>query len=250
MKTGLTSITFRKKSVDEIISMCKKAELDGIEWGSDVHVVAGDLNLAKEVYQKMVNAGLSVLSYGSYFKGENIEDFDAVLASAKALKAPIIRIWAGRRIQPETVSQEEFDRLVHVIRQAADLAQKEGILLALEYHRNTLTQSKEGALRLLKALNHNQMRCYWQPNPDIDLNEQVAEISILSPYLCQFHVFHWNKDERLLLNEGKKEWIQYIETAKKYNLNPTLILEFVKDDLDENFYEDAKTLLEIKALFE
>ncbi len=44
--TGLCSITFRSLSVDAIIELATKARLDGIEWGSDVHVPPGDLELA------------------------------------------------------------------------------------------------------------------------------------------------------------------------------------------------------------
>ena len=32
-KTGLTSVTFRKLSCEEIIQLASRARLDGIEWG-------------------------------------------------------------------------------------------------------------------------------------------------------------------------------------------------------------------------
>lgn len=35
---GLTSISFRGKTCTEVIGLAKKAGLDGIEWGGDVHV--------------------------------------------------------------------------------------------------------------------------------------------------------------------------------------------------------------------
>ena len=64
--TGLTSITFRKLSIDEIIALTASAGLDGIEWGSDVHVPQGDTELAESVKAKTEAAGLKVCSYGSY----------------------------------------------------------------------------------------------------------------------------------------------------------------------------------------
>lgn len=39
---GLCSITFRDKTVDEVITLVKKADLDAIEWGSDIHVPGDD----------------------------------------------------------------------------------------------------------------------------------------------------------------------------------------------------------------
>ena len=43
IKTGMTSVTFRKKSAEDVIAIVKEAGLDGIEWGGDIHVPAGDL---------------------------------------------------------------------------------------------------------------------------------------------------------------------------------------------------------------
>ena len=91
IQLGVTSVTFRKKSVDEIIELARRAQLDGIEWGGDIHVPAGDLQSAASTAAKMRTAGLSVFSYGSYFYGDKGESFSPVLSSAKTLGAPVIR---------------------------------------------------------------------------------------------------------------------------------------------------------------
>lgn len=85
IRTGLTSVTFRQKTIDEIVALARKAQLDGIEWGGDVHVPAGDVQAARHAAKATADAGLSVLSYGSYFHGDEGEDFAPVLESAKAL---------------------------------------------------------------------------------------------------------------------------------------------------------------------
>lgn len=51
-KCGMTSVTFRDKTPEEIIALTKQAKLQGIEWGSDVHVPVGNLELAKEIGDK------------------------------------------------------------------------------------------------------------------------------------------------------------------------------------------------------
>ena len=91
MRTGLTSVTFRQKSVEEIIALAAQAGLSGIEWGGDVHVAPGDAASAAETARKTREAGLAVLSYGSYYRGGEGEDFAPILASARALGAPVIR---------------------------------------------------------------------------------------------------------------------------------------------------------------
>ncbi|MGI5894244.1 MAG: sugar phosphate isomerase/epimerase family protein [Candidatus Merdivicinus sp.] len=247
MRTGLTSVTFRKKSVDEIIAMAKKAGLTGIEWGGDVHVPAGDVETAALTARKTREAGLEVLSYGSYFRGDEGEDFAPVLASAKALGAPVIRVWAGRKTFEES-SPEEIDALAARFREAAEAAKEEGIALAFEYHRNTATQTISGALSMLKAVRDGNMFCYWQPNPDISHEEQLGEIDAILPFLQNIHVFCWTgKNERHLLVEGISRWTDYLNHIREGGKNHDLILEFVLDDSDDAFYQDARTLQNLLA---
>ena len=96
---GLVSVTFRKLTPEEIIALSAKAGVQSIEWGGDIHVPAGDVARAKEVGQQTRDAGLMVAAYGSYYRlaggGRFPAPFEQVLATAAALGAPTIRIWAG-----------------------------------------------------------------------------------------------------------------------------------------------------------
>lgn len=242
MKIGLTSVTFRQKGIDEIIELAVQAGLTGIEWGGDLHVPAGEVETARQVRRKCMEQGLSILSYGSYYRAGPQEDFSPALAAARELGAPVIRIWAGNT-QPDQVSQEEFARLVRTIQSAADQAAPFGIALGLEYHRGTMTQTKEGALRLLQAVDRPNLCTYWQPNPDISLEEQLEEIRLLSPWLRAFHVFYWTAGNlRHPLSRGMEQWKAYLEQAERQGAQPDLILEFVQDDREQAFLEDARTL--------
>ena len=190
MLTGLTSVTFRQLTVDEIIDLTAQAGLDGIEWGGDVHVPPASPELAAQVAEKCRQKGLKVLSYGSYYRGSDPAEFAGVLETAKALGAPVIRIWTGTTAPHET-SDEAFETLAANIRAAAAMAAKEGIQLAFEFHRRTMTQTKEGALRLLEAVPDANVFTYWQPNPDVTFEEQLAEIDAICPRLSHLHVFFW-----------------------------------------------------------
>ena len=49
-KLGLCSVTFRKKTAEEVVEIAKKAGVDYIEWGADVHIkTAEDAQKAKEL---------------------------------------------------------------------------------------------------------------------------------------------------------------------------------------------------------
>ena len=242
MRTGLTSVTFRQKSVEEIISLVKKAGLTGIEWGGDVHVPAGNIENAAEIGRKTREAGLEVLSYGSYYMGGEDEDFEAVLATAKALGAPMIRIWAGRKTYEDS-TPEEFKDLAARFRTAAEMAKKEGIKIAFEYHRYTATQTKEGALAMLKEVNDDHLFTYWQPNPEITQEEQLAEIEMLRSFITTIHVFYWTgHHDRHELSEGTDRWMDYLKRIGEDGQPHDLILEFVVDDSAEMFFADAETL--------
>lgn len=247
MKTGLTSVTFRQKSPEEIIALAKEAGLTGIEWGGDIHVPAGDTKTASGIGRKTREAGLAVLSYGSYYRGDEGEDVAPVLASAKALGAPVIRIWAGRKPLEES-SPEEVKALAGRIREAAEMAQEEGMDLALEYHRGTATQTVSGALELLKEIRACNVSCYWQPDPELTKEEHLAEIDALLPFLSNIHVFSWTKESlRLPLAAGEDCWLSYLNRIREGGKNRALILEFVKDDSPEQFRADAGSLKEWAA---
>ena len=136
MKTGLVSVSFRDRSVKEIIKLAKENSLEYIEWGGDVHVKMGNVRLAGKVKRMMENSGLKCETYGSYYgvvyhKGEHIPlSFRRVLKTAKALGAKKIRIWAG---WPGCMNntEEEFDKAVLRTRAMCAEAKKFGITLAL-----------------------------------------------------------------------------------------------------------------------
>ncbi|MFI3206033.1 MAG: NAD(P)-dependent oxidoreductase [Clostridia bacterium] len=238
MRTGLTSVTFRNKSCDEIIEIAKKSNLQGIEWGADVHVPVGNLEFANEVSEKCAKNNIDIFSYGSYYKCKKEQDFAEVLDTAKALGAPIIRVWAGGK-SPFDINEKEFEFLVTTLKKNCDLAKEKGIKIALEYHRGTMTQTKEGTLKLLNAVDNDNLYIYWQANPDISFEEQILEIETLKKYICTYHVFAWEKgNERFLISDFYDKWQKYIELTSDINY----VIEFVKDDSEQSLKEDAKTL--------
>ena len=95
---GMTSVTFREKSIGEIASLAKTAGLSAIEWGADRHVLPLDLDAVKTARTEMEKNGLLCSSYGSYYRMiEKDEDsFRAVCKTAEALGAGIVRAWLGR----------------------------------------------------------------------------------------------------------------------------------------------------------
>lgn len=241
-RTGLVSVSFRNKSVEEIIALCREAGLDYIEWGGDVHVPAGDVERAEEVRHLTEEAGLRICSYGSYYKLGTGKGFEDVLASARALKAPVIRVWAGERSSRD-VDEGYYNLLVEDGIRIRDLALKEGIRVFFEYHRRTMTDNITSCLRLMEDTGLNS---YWQPNPEITYEERLNEITQLRRQLEIIHVFAWTFDDgeniRHMLSEQTEEWEDYSFIA---GTDRIYLLEFSKDDDDRNTIRDAETLKSI-----
>lgn len=245
--TGLTSITFRQLTSEDIIALVRQSGLDGIEWGGDVHVKPGDEALAREIGEKTRQAGLQVLSYGSYLHvdgPENIEaEFEPVLKSALALGAPVIRVWPGGR-EPEKADDSYYRSNAQALRIIGEMAGKHGLTVATEYHRDTLTQDADSALKLMKLIGSPYVKTYWQPNPDISFEENQQEAQAVRPYLCNIHVFQWTKGNvRYPLKDGETVWPAYFKALQPDGQHQHAIIEFVKDDRPEQFLEDAATLL-------
>lgn len=247
--TGLVSVTFRKRTAQEIIGLAAAAGLDGIEWGSDVHAPESDPACAALLGKVTRAAGLRVLSYGSYYRLGGGEGRPAAflpfLKAAAAMDAPNIRIWAGS-LPPEKADGAVYEKAAAELREICPLAAREGVAVSLEYHRGTLTQNARSALRLFHAAGCPNLKLYWQPNPELSAKENCAELRQVAPFLSNIHVFHWDaRGGRLRLAEGADDWRNYIRAAG--GRAGSYLLEFVQNDSEESFLRDARTLRELIA---
>lgn len=237
---GITSVTFRNKSIEEIFKFCKLNKVECIEWGSDIHAKVEDVENAKKIKALSSLYNIKNCSYGSYFRIGNGDDIKKYVEIAKILDTDVIRIWAAN-ISSKLVSRELLRSYIDEAKEIANICEKENITLAFEYHRNTLTDTKEGALNLIKAINRDNVKLYWQPNPELEIKEQIEEIRLLRSYIINVHFFYWDKaNRRYPLEKGKEHWKVYINELKNKNLN--YLLEFCLDDSFDRGAKDLKTM--------
>ena len=246
MKLGIVSVTFRTLSVDELIDVCKNVEIESIEWGGDVHVPPNNIENAKLVCEKSKQAGISIASYGSYYRiGEDM-DFQPILETAIALDTNNIRVWAGTK-NAEDADDTYYEKCVKDAQNICDMASMHEIDVSFEYHGGTLTNTLQSTVKLLELIDKENVFTYWQPLVVGDQRASrachVDDIKTLMDLkkLKNVHIYHWVDDKRKLLSEGR----EFILAYSKFLDCDNLLVEFVKDDEINNFIDDVKTLREI-----
>lgn len=242
-KLGLVSISFRNIDVEAIIKYAKDAGLSCIEWGSDVHAPNDDVKKLDKIVELQNRYGIKCCSYGTYFRlGKNdITQLQSYIDAAKALGTDILRLWCGDK-NSEDYTSEEKTALFEECKAAADIAKKNGVVLCMECHNNTYTNTKEAAFELMHAVNSEHFRMYWQPNQFRSEAENTEYAKLISPYTENIHVFNWKGDEKFPLCEAKEVWRKYLTCFKS---NKTLLLEFMPDGKIESLKKEAATLKEI-----
>ncbi len=249
LHSGLVSITFRKLAPAEIVVLVRQAGLRGIEWGGDVHVPHGDVVRAREVRELTEQAGLTVAAYGSYYRVGHSESaglqFQAVLASALELGAPVIRVWAGAA-GSATTGEDGRWQIVMDLRRIATLAGAAGVRVAAEFHGGTLNDTNASASQLLLEVDHPNFYTYWQPLIEMDDVTCAEGLAAISPRLAHVHVYQWaTVPDRRPLAEGAARWMNFLRLAAEAPGDRYAMLEFVENDAPKNFLRDAATLKDL-----
>lgn len=248
VKSGLVSVSFRRLDAAEVVDVARRAGLEGIEWGGDVHAPHGNVTAAHRVAGLTRDAGLAVAAFGSYYRlggAPGNPDFGDVLASAKAMGAPLIRVWAGTE-GGLVCGEEGFLRVAKDAGRVAELAWSEGLRVGLEYHADTLTDSSESTRRLLDAVPHPGLCCFWQAPVGADKGRclEGLEALVRAGRLGSLHVFHWWPDAgtRLPLEAGGDRWSDYLKVAAGAPGGRYCCLEFVRGDDPKQVLADAAAL--------
>jgi sugar phosphate isomerase/epimerase len=245
-RSGLVSVTFRQRSPGEIIDLCKQANVSGIEWGGDIHVPHGKLDIAKDVRKATEKAKIEVAAYGSYYRaGAGQDAFEPVLETATELGAPMIRIWCGAKGSTETYAAGRH-AIEEDLKRICDLAAKAKKIITCEWHGGTLTDTAESAKSLFDAVDHPALKTFWQPRAHAARDFCLRDMDVALPRLAALHVFNWHPQsaERLPLADGADDWAAYLEKAATASGKNEMfaLIEFVREEKPAQFVKDAEAL--------
>lgn len=239
-KLGLVSISFRHHTPREILETMKSCGLRYIEWGSDVHAPA---EKAEEVAALTKEFGIECCSYGTYFRlgTTPLTELESYIVAAKILGTKILRLWCGNK-NSQDYTEEESQALFSICKEAALIAERSGVVLCMECHNNTYTNTKESAYRLMQAVGSKNFRMYWQPNQYRAKAENLEYAALLAPYTEHLHVFNWEATEKYPLREAVDQWKKYVACFPDGRY---CLLEFMPDDRLASLQEEVRALREI-----
>ena len=240
---GLVSISFRKHSPEEIVKAVKSAGLTCIEWGSDIHAPCRDTERLREIARLQVEFGITCSSYGTYFRlgVTPLDELSDYIAAAKILGTNILRLWGGTKKGADMTPEELVD-FTDTCRKAAAKAEEAGVILCLECHMLSVTETSDCAVALMEAVNSPHFRMYWQPFQWLDTEGSLSVARAIAPYAEHIHVFNWHGSQKLPLAEAAEDWRRYLAV---FDTPRTLLLEFMPDDRIESLPAEAAALRRI-----
>jgi 3-dehydroshikimate dehydratase len=250
---GLCSITFRSLDADAVLDLAVRAGVEGIEWGADGHAPPGGGASVARLAARCRDAGVDVVSYGSYLgfgsaAGDDPSTVDAVLDSAEALGAPMVRLWTELGVGPDAAATERA-RVAARTAAYVDAIASRGLVPTLEFHPYTLTETAASAIELLDALDRDGVRTHWQPDPSWSADHALAELAQVAPRLAHVHVFAWGPEgigDRRALVDGADLWTRALALADREGAavpgGRFALCEYVRDDDPDQFVADAAVL--------
>lgn len=240
---GLVSVSFRKHSPEEIVKAVKSAGLTCIEWGSDIHAPCRDTERLREIARLQEEYGITCSSYGTYFRlgVTPLSELADYIAAAKILGTSILRLWGGTK-KGADMSPGELEDFTDTCRKAAAMAEEAGVILCLECHMLSVTQTPDCAVALMEAVNSPALRMYWQPFQWLDTEGSLSVARAVAPFAEHIHVFNWHGSQKLPLAEAAEDWRRYLAV---FDTPRTLLLEFMPDDRIESLPTEATALRKI-----
>lgn len=238
MRAGLVSVTFRRFGLEEIVGMMDKARLTAVEWGGDVHVT--DPQSAREAKQLCAGSGIKICSLGSYFRvTEDTEALKRSIELADILGTDMIRIWCGTKGSGE-LDDGGRARVIDALYECCSIAEDK--LLSLEFHGGTLTDSPRSVERLImETRDMDNLRFHWQPRWDWPEADNMKALETIKSRIGHMHVFCWEHGNGGITRKPLSDGEELLKDAFS-RCDADALIEFVRDDSPEAFFEDAAAL--------
>ena len=257
MKVGICSIIWKERlDIFEVVATAARVRADGIEvWGQAPHVPdLADHEHLKRIREAMQSEGLVAPQFGSYVRAgtDGFREQAAVaLAATEAIGAPACRMWAGPA-DSEVLDAHQWEAVIADLQHACAVASDKGLLITLERHGNTPTNSLWGCQRVLDEVASTALRINYQVMRT--QSDRVAEeIRILAPHILNTHATNARSSDggrsMTALADGDVDWTALV-AALAWNGNDGFVeVEFVRRGTEEISLEKTERELAADVAF-
>ena len=157
-----------------------------------------------------------------------------------------MRVWALDK-GSEEAAEDEYLRAVADARRIC--IKYKDITFCTECHNHTLTDDYEAHLQLLRDVGQPNFRTFWQPNQYKSFEYNLRSAVSLAAYTDAVHVFSWEGDRKLPLEQHRERWLAYLGAFVTENREREmpLMLEFMHDGSVDSLISTAEQLREMVA---
>lgn len=240
-KLGLCSVTFRKKSVAQVVQIAKKAGIGYIEWGGDIHVKSiEDARIVKSICD---NEGIKISSYGSYFNSAEYDEaqWKEICEIASVMGATSIRIWLGKKDSEET-DDSEYVTLLDNTKKMCDIASEYSLLVCPECHDNTFNNNTDAFLRIKNDLQKDNFKTYFQSRY-FRMEYDLDRIDRTFDFIENVHLSYRDQKKEQMFRKKDSRYIdKLLDKLGSKGFDGIVMVEFVDFDSEDVFYKDIKKL--------
>lgn len=211
----------------EVLSAIRDAGCDGAElWGPHVAAVG-----AAAVRAELQRFGLAAPMLSDYFNftrnpesaAASLAHGHAVIAAADAVGATAVRIFTGNHRSADA-NPEQWERCAACLRELCAAAAQRGIALAAELHDWNLTDTPEGAERLLALVDQPNLRLIFHPS--LFGSGTINAYARLRPHIHHVHASNGARP----LADGPVPWPELVDRLRADDWSGFLSVEWFGPD--------------------
>lgn len=243
MKIGVASVTFRNKTISQVVEIAKNAGVEFIEWGGDVHVkTLDDARFAKRLCDEN---NIKISSYGSYYRtgSSDKNEWKEICRIANEMGASSVRIWLGNK-DSENFTGSEYEELLEEMNFLCSKAKEYNLFVCPECHDNSFNNNTEAILKLKKDLNCHNFKTYFQSRY-LRFDYDIERIEKTFDFIENFHISYRDlKKEQCFKKKDKNYLDKLIKKFISKGFKGIVIVEFTKGSKEKSFIKDVNRLKE------
>jgi len=236
MKVGLCTIAFSELPLAEVLDLAAEHRFDGVEiWGKEPHIPDEyDQSYVRSIPHMARERGLDIISFGSYVD-PLMEDYrkhwDIAFRITEDLETKTMRVWSRGGSSKDTTSTDKAE-IISRLRDMSIEAAERGVTLATEMHGNNFTDTAATNLELLTAVDHPNLKTYYQPIFAPDSDDPCEAAGMMGQYVVNVHAQNVKlmadgKTSSCGVADGIVDYIKVVEILKSKGFDGCLEVEFV-----------------------